>query len=53
MTTIKVSKVNGCRLERQADMSFNFENDACNTFVQQNPRVVLCFDYTETTVCYT
>ena len=50
---IQVSKIIGCRLERQVDMSFDFTLGDCNTFVQPKPYVLLCFDSGKPTVCYT
>ena len=39
----QVSKIVGCRLERQADLPFTFEDGACNTFLSPTPIVLLCF----------
>ena len=39
----QVSKIVGCRLERQADMPLTFPGGACNTFHSLTPIVLLCF----------
>ena len=44
MFVFQVSKVVGCRLEKQADLPFSFNDGACNTFLYPTPIVLLCFD---------
>ena len=53
MLILKASKIIGCRLERQSDLSFEFTYGTCNTFVQPTPRVLLCFPYTDANLCHT
>ena len=43
---IQVSKIEGCKLVRQGDLSFEFRSGSCNTFIEPTPRILLCFsDY--------
>ena len=50
---IKVSKIDGCQLVRQADMEFDFYIGSCQSFDQPTPKILLCFDYYHTTECHT
>ena len=43
MTFFKVSKISGCQLVRQNDMSFNFDQGSCNSFARPTPKILLCF----------
>ena len=40
----QASKVVGCKLTRQFDLSFDFMQGSCNTFADPEPRVLLCFE---------
>ena len=39
----KLSKIIGCKLERVADLSFNFTGGSCNSFENPEPRILICF----------
>ena len=39
----KLSKIVGCRLTRQADLTFDFRAGSCNTFMEPEPKILLCF----------
>ena len=52
-TPFQVSKVEDCKLTKQADLPFNLELGSCNTFIEPNPKILLCFDYYEKQSCYT
>ena len=45
---IQVSKIEGCKLVRQGDLSFDFDIGSCNTFIEPVPRILLCFTYLNT-----
>ena len=49
----QASKIVGCRLERQTDLNFDFYVGACNTFNQSEPKILLCFDWSNTRECHT
>ena len=51
-TFFKLSKIVGCKLERQGDLIFDFDKGSCNTFSQPDPKVLLCFDMTNTQECH-
>ena len=40
---LQISKINGCVLERIADLQFGFAYGACGTFTFPEERVVFCF----------
>ena len=46
-TIRQASKIEGCKMVRQSDMSFDFYQGACNTFLEPNEKVVLCFNYVD------
>jgi len=48
----KASKIVGCKLERQTDMTFDLYVGACNTFNEPNPIVLLCFDSNNNQECH-
>ena len=50
---VKVSKIDGCQLVRQADMEFDFYIGSCQSFDQPTPKILLCFDYSHTSECHT
>ena len=50
---IQVSKVIGCELVKQKDLDFKFSHGSCNTFIEPNPKVLLCFDEDNDRQCYT
>ena len=41
----QLSKIVGCEMVRQNDLTFDFELGSCNSFIQPKPRILLCFDY--------
>merc|ERR1712136_493569 len=49
----QLSKIVGCKLIRQADMSFNFRAGSCNTFMHPKPRILLCFGDQSEKQCHT
>ena len=49
----QASKIVGCKLERQTDLIFDFYYGACNTYNQPEPKVLLCFDSTNSQQCHT
>ena len=49
----KASKIIGCELVRQRDMPFSFSYGSCNTFLEPNPKVLLCFDDENVKSCNT
>jgi len=49
----QLSKINGCKMERQPDMPFDFYKGSCNTFSEPTPRVLLCFDFIGDRDCHT
>merc|ERR1711990_433021 len=49
----QVSKVVGCKLERQDNLDFDFYLGSCNTFNQPDQKVLLCFDYRNAKQCHT
>ena len=55
--SIQVSKIEGCKLVRQGDLSFEFRYGSCNTFLEPTPRILLCFSWygngTPWKVCHT
>ena len=50
---IKVSVIENCRMARIGDLPFDYEYGSCNTFLEPNPRVLLCFDRNDPKVCHT
>ena len=48
----QVSKIIGCGMVRQNDLTFNFYLGSCNSFTQPKPRILLCFDYDHGTECH-
>ena len=53
LLVFQASKIVGCKLERQADLTFDFYHGACNTFNQPEEKVLLCFDDTNVRECHT
>jgi hypothetical protein len=49
----QVSKIVGCKLEHQTDLTFDFTHGACNTFTQPEPKVLLCFGTSNEKDCRT
>ena len=49
----QANKIVGCKLERQADLNFEFGSGACNNFNQPSPQILLCFGYPNTKECHT
>ena len=49
----QVSKIVGCKMERQTDLNFDFYDGSCNTFNEPNPKVLLCFDQNNERECHT
>ena len=49
----QVSKIIGCKMVRQNDLAFDFNDGSCNSFVQPKPRILLCFDWHHATECHT
>lgn len=49
----KASKVVGCELVRQIDLTFDFMQGSCNQFADPEPRVLLCFNYGTPQSCFT
>ena len=50
---VKVSKIDGCQLVRQADMEFDFYIGSCQSFDQPAPKILLCFDLNHPSECHT
>ena len=50
---LKVLKLDGCRMIRQPDLSFDVVAPACNSFAGRIPRILICFSYYDTKVCHT
>jgi len=50
---IQMSKIEGCKLVRQGDLSFDFIDGSCNTFLEPTPRILLCFGSDGFKVCHT
>ena len=48
----QVSKIVGCEMVRQNDLTFDFTSGSCNSFAQPKPRILLCFDYIHSTECH-
>merc|ERR1711990_1431079 len=44
----QVNKIEGCKLVRQGNLSFDFRLGSCNTFIEPTPRILLCFTYLNT-----
>ena len=40
---IQLSKIEGCKLVRQGDLSFDFGYGSCNSFLEPTQRILLCF----------
>ena len=49
----QVSKIVGCEMVRQNDMTFDFYLGSCNSFAQPKPRILLCFDDKRSSECNT
>ena len=49
----QVSKIVGCEMVRQDDMSFDFYVGSCNSFSHPKPLILLCFDYSHPSECHT
>ena len=47
--SIKVHKVIGCELVKQTDLEFKFNHGSCNSFLEPNPKVLLCIQFYEKT----
>jgi hypothetical protein len=47
-----VSKIVGCQLVKQPDMTFDLTHPACNTFLEPTPRVLLCFSSSDVRSCH-
>ena len=50
---IKVSQIKNCQMTRIGDLPFDYFRGSCNTFLEPNPRVLLCFCSDDPKVCYT
>ena len=50
---LKLSKIVGCKLTRQADMSFEFRAGSCNTFLHPEPMILICFGDQSEKECHT
>ena len=50
---LKLSKIIGCKLTRQADMNFDFRAGSCNTFMHPEPMILLCFGDQSEKQCHT
>ena len=50
---LKVLKLEGCEMKRQADLTFNVDAPACNSFGGSIPKILICFSYYTTKVCHT
>ena len=40
-------------MTRIGDLPFDYAYGSCNTFLEQNPKVLLCFDWIDPKVCHT
>ena len=49
----KVSKIENCQMTKIGDLPFEYNYGSCNTFLEPNPRVLLCFDRYDPKVCHT
>ena len=51
----QMSKIEGCQLVQQGDLSFDFYAGSCNTFIIPTQRILLCFNYAPegTKTCHT
>lgn len=47
------SKVHGCELKRMGDLPFDFELGACNNFMFEIEKLLICFDKRATQTCHT
>ena len=53
MNYFQASKIKDCKLVRQKDLIFDFKDGSCNTFTEDTPKVLLCFDEIESKRCHT
>ena len=49
---LQISKINGCSLERIAQLPHDFEYGACGTFLFPEPRVMFCFAESDRKKCF-
>ena len=49
---IKVSQIENCQMTRIGDLPFDYYRGSCNTFLEPNPRVLLCFSDNDPKVCH-
>ena len=49
---IKVSVIDNCQMTRLDDLPFDYGWGSCNTFLEPNPRVLLCFSSNDPKVCH-
>ena len=50
---IKVSQIENCQMTRIGELPFKYSWGSCNTFLEPNPRVLLCFNRDDPKVCHT
>ena len=50
---LKLLKLDGCRMIKQADLPFDASYPACNSFEETIPRILICFNYYDPKVCHT
>ena len=51
-TFIKVSQIENCQMTRIGDLPFDYKWGSCHTFLEPNPRVLLCFNRDDPKVCH-
>ena len=39
-------------MELQTNLNFDFDRDACNTFNKTDPKILLCFDFENSSDCH-
>lgn len=52
---IKASKIEGCKFVTKGELPFDFQDGACNTFLEPTPRILLCFtdqSYSDSKRCH-
>ena len=49
----QVSKIVGCKMERQTELNFDFKEGACSTFNEPDSMILLCFDWDNNKECHT
>ena len=50
---VKISRIDGCSVKRVADMEFNFNYGACNTFQFDIEKILFCFGTISGQHCHT